>query len=145
MPHTEFQKNLQVQLSTVQLFINYCKFYRKQYPLPTVSRLASQSEQWLIWAWLRLYLMTLIETNFSNCWLESDCKKSSTLMGRDGSQFKLSCFCYCKFGSDILRVIKYTSTRLQNFTDINVLFTNTGTLNFKSCLCNCVFCFFIRY
>ena len=32
---------------TVYLFINYGKFYRKQYPLPAVSRLASRGEQWL--------------------------------------------------------------------------------------------------
>ena len=30
-----------------QLFINDHKFYRKQYPLPAVSRLASRGEQWL--------------------------------------------------------------------------------------------------
>ena len=30
-----------------QLFINYHKFYKKQYPLPAVSRLASRGEQWL--------------------------------------------------------------------------------------------------
>ena len=29
------------------LFINYDKFYRKQYPLPAVSRLASRGDQWL--------------------------------------------------------------------------------------------------
>ena len=35
------------QLNSTQLFINYHKFYRKQYPLPAVSRLASRGEQWL--------------------------------------------------------------------------------------------------
>ena len=34
-------------LQLFQLFINYHKFYRKQYPLPAVSRLASRGEQWL--------------------------------------------------------------------------------------------------
>ena len=32
---------------TVQLFMYYCKFYSKQYPLPAVSWLASRGEQWL--------------------------------------------------------------------------------------------------
>ena len=36
-----------IKIKTVQLFINYHKFYRKQYPLPAVSRLASRGEQWL--------------------------------------------------------------------------------------------------
>ena len=31
----------------VQLFINYGKFYRNQYSLPAVSRLARRGEQWL--------------------------------------------------------------------------------------------------
>ena len=36
-----------MQQKLFQLFINYHKFYRKQYPLPAVSRLASRGEQWL--------------------------------------------------------------------------------------------------
>ena len=40
-----FLEEITVQL--FQLFINYHKFYRKQYPLPAVSRLASRGEQWL--------------------------------------------------------------------------------------------------
>ena len=35
------------ELNSTQLFISYHKFYRKQYPLPAVSRLASRGEQWL--------------------------------------------------------------------------------------------------
>ena len=44
----DFQQTaLSISRYTVSLFINYHKFYRKQYPLPPVSRLASRGEQWL--------------------------------------------------------------------------------------------------